>query len=147
MNDREGRLKGVLTLEAAVIFSLITAFVAGVINLDFILHDTMLSDVSVVLASQRYRQAKLFYCDDTKQGISVEAIVASPVIGEDEKRLANEKKIVIAKEEGFFGAGRLGRLVELTETDIEEVLSCNDNANIVRAGGRIVELIGGNDGD
>ncbi len=136
------KLRGYMTVEASYIFSIFTIIVVGLIRLNFYLHNNMLSDVCLVLGGIRYAQAELYYSKDGK--IDKEAIANSPVFGESEDFATAEKSKILRNMEDYYNEKYLGIDGELSDTDISEVININDNAALVRSGGRLIQVIGGN---
>lgn len=136
------RLKGSFTLEATVIFPLITVIIVGVIILDFTLHDRLLNDAGKILGAVRYHEAESFYYDAVFERIRLQKIAGSPVLGED-KAFAGKQRIAISrKSEDYYLQNKIGAEPQFTATDIRDVLDINDNAGVVRAGGRLVQIMG-----
>lgn len=102
----------------------------------------MLSDVCLVLGGIRYSQAELYYSKDGK--IDKEAIANSPVFTESKDFASMEKGKIIKNMESYYSEKYLGIDGELSDTDISEVININDNASLVRSGGRLIQVIGGN---
>lgn len=136
------KLKGGFTLEAAFIFPLMTAIIAGIIILDFTLHDKMLSDASKILGGIRYHEAEAFYYDAGFERISLQKIACSPVFGEDEEFTDKQKQVISNLALNYYLGGKIGYEPQFTKTDISSVLDINDNASVVRAGGRVIQVIG-----
>lgn len=136
------KLKGGFTLEAAVVFPVITAIIAGIIILDFTLHDKLLSDVSKILGGIRYHEAESFYYDAGFERISLQKIACSPIFGEDEEFADKQKRVINNLCVDFYLGNKIGYEPQFTKTDIGAVLDINDNAAIVRSGGKLIQVIG-----
>lgn len=136
------KLKGGFTLESVVIFPMITAIIVGIIILDFTLHDKLLSDVSKILGGIRYHEAESFYYDAGFERISLQKIACSPVLGEDKEFSEKQKQVISNLSLNYYLGGKIGYEPQFTKTDISAVLDINDNASVVRAGGRIIQLTG-----
>lgn len=137
------RLKGSFTVEGAFIFSWFFLIIAGIIMLDIYLHDGVLSDVSKILGAVRYYETENFYYDIDDRKIDLNQVVASPLIFEDDEFTEKNKDLIEKCVNEYFSYKRLGKQSELSQTDIRDVLELNDNAHIVRSGGKIIQLIGG----
>lgn len=137
------RLKGEFTLEAAVIFPLITAIIVGIIILDFTLHDRLLGDVSKILGGIRYYESETFYYDAGFQQIRPQQIACSPVFGEDKEFAQKQKQVISNITADYYLKNKIGFEPQFTKTDIGKVFDMNDNAALVRAGGKVVQVIGG----
>ncbi len=136
------RLKGSFTLEAAVIFPLITVIIVGVIILDFTLHDRLLNDAGKILGAVRYHEAESFYYDAVFERISLQKIAGSPVLGEDKAFAGKQRLAISRKSEDYYLQNKIGAELQFTATDIRDVLDINDNAGVVRSGGRLVQIMG-----
>ena len=111
--------------------------------LDIYLHDGLLSDVSKILGAVRYYETENFYYDIDDRKIDLNQVVASPLIFEDDEFTEKNKDLIEKCVNEYFSYKRLGKQSELSQTDIRDVLELNDNAHIVRSGGKIIQLIGG----
>lgn len=136
------KLKGGFTLEAAFIFPLMTAIIVGIIIFDFTLHDKLLSDVSKILGGIRYHEAESFYYDAGFECISLQKIACSPVFGEDKEFTDKQKRVISNLALDYYLASKIGYEPRFTKTDISSVLDINDNASVVRAGGRVIQITG-----
>ena len=139
------KLKGYMTVEATYIFSFITILVVGLIRLNFYMHNNMLSDACLILGGMRYSQAEHYYCVDGK--IDTKAIANSSVFTEKSKAAGDEKLRIIRNVEAYYSEKYLGIDGELSNTDISEIIDINDNAALVRSGGRLIQVIGGNENE
>lgn len=137
------RLKGSFTVEGAYIFPCFVLIIAAIIMLDIQLHDGLLSDVSKILGAVRYYESEKFYYDIDEKRISLSQVVASPLIFENGDFAEQNKKKIEKSVDEYFLDKKLGWKSKISGTDIEDVLDLNDNANIVRSGGKIIQLIGG----
>lgn len=137
------RLKGSMTIEAAYIFPFLVFLVAAIIALDFKLYDSLLSDTYKILGGMRYRQSEMFYYDINDQGIDYQRIACSPVLSEDKTFISNQKLLINKSVTELYIEGRLSSQNDLSSTAIDDVITAEDNANIVRAGGKVMEIIGG----
>ena len=135
-------LKGEFTVEAAFIISIFLLIIAAFINLDFYVHDVVVSDSAVITGSIDYRESRLFCYDQESRRISVMAIAEKPVIGSSESFEANQKEMTEQKKEAHFDNHKFSGLVLLSETDINDVITAGDNAQTVRAGGKAVQIVG-----
>ena len=137
------RLKGEFTVEAAFVFSIFFIIIAAFINLDFTIHDAVVSDTAKITMGIDYRESEI-YCRDTESNrISVKAVISKPVIGSNKKFADAQKEIINSMAQEYFDKHRIAVFSELSGTDIEDVMTAEDNAQIVRAGGKVVEIIGG----
>ena len=133
-----------MTVEASYIFSFFTILVVSLIRLDFYFHNNMLSDTSLVIAGLQYTQAQYYYA---KNGaLDKESIANSPIFGENRDFAATEKGRLQREVEVYYGEKKLGKEGVLSDTDFADVIAINDNANLVRSGGRLIQVIGGSDG-
>ena len=136
------KLKGYMTVEASYIFSFFAILVVTIIRLNFLLHNNMLSDVCLVLGGMRYSQTEYFYCVDGK--INKEAVANSAVFSEKSALAESEKNIIVANVNAYYDEKSLGAEGGLSASDIEDIININDNGALVRSGGRLVQVIGGN---
>ena len=136
------RLKGYMTVEASYIFSFFTILVVAIIRLNFLLHNNMLSDVCLVLGGIRYSQAEYFYCEDGK--INKEAVANSAIFSEKSALAESEKSKILNNVKAYYEEKNLGVEGELSDSDIEDIIDINDNGALVRSGGRLIQVIGGN---
>lgn len=136
------KLKGYMTVEATYIFVFLTIIVVGLIRLNFFIHNNMLSDACLILGGIRYSQAEHYSAKDGK--ISTEAIANSCVFSEKSQIAYAEKNKIINTMKEYYYEKSLGIDGELSDTDISDVININDNAALVRSGGRLIQVIGGN---
>lgn len=138
------KLKGYFTIEASYVFTILTLIVIGLIRLNFYMHDNLINDVCKVLGGLRYYQTVNFYYDSESETIDTKAIANSPIFGEDSNFASNSKAKINENVSEYFQEKRIGFDVELTDTNIDEVITDSDNANLVRSGGKLIQVIGGN---
>ena len=131
-----------MTVEASYIFSFFAILVVAIIRLNFLLHNNMLSDVCLVLGGIRYSQAEFFYCENGK--INTEAVANSAVFSEKSSLSESEKNRIMNNVKAYYDEKNLGIEGELSDTDIAEIIDINDNGALVRSGGRLIQVIGGN---
>ncbi len=136
------RLKGYFTVEAAYIFPFITLLVAGFIFLDFRLHDDIVSDTAMLLGGLRYRSVEAHYYNEVNESVDYMALIEAPVVG-NSSYTAGKKDVIDQNVKTYFEHKRLGAASELSDTDYTAVISNRNNAEHVRAGGKVVSLIGG----
>ena len=136
------KLKGYMTVEASYIFSFFAVLVVAIIRLNFLLHNNMLSDVCLVLGGLRYSQAEYFYSEEGK--INTEAVANSSIFSEKSSLADGEKIRIISNVRAYYDEKRLGVEGELSDTDITKIIEINDNASLVRSGGKLIQVIGGN---
>lgn len=137
------KLKGSMTIEASYIFPFITMLAAAIIVLDFMLYDSLLSDAQKILGGIRYHEAETFYYDVETEQTDFYGIVCSPVLSEDKAFLSRQKLLINKSVSESYVDGRLDGRNKLSDTDVEDVITAGDNAAVVRAGGKAVEIIGG----
>jgi len=135
------RLNGYMTLEASFIFAFLTGLIVLIVNLDFFLHDSLLSDAVKVVGAVRYRESKNFYYEYDDGGIDIGRIACSTVFSENDKNASSAE--IDRAMEACYEEWKLGTERELSETEIEDICNNYDSAEIVRRGGRIMQLIGG----
>ena len=136
------RLKGYFTVEATYIFAFIAFLVIAFIRLDYKLHDRVVNDSSKIQTGVRRYQAKEFYFDIKKGSIDYLGIIASPVIGEDENFINKMYKVIEEKQREYYYGQRLGA-EDINLENTTDIINLKKNADVIRAGGRIVEVIGG----
>lgn len=136
------KLKGYMTVEASYIFSFFAILVVALIRLNFLLHNNLLSDVCLVMGGIRNAQAEYFYCENGQ--INTEAVANSPVFSEKSPLSENEKVEINNNIKNYYEEKRLGVEGALSETAIEKVIEINDNGALVRSGGKLIQVIGGN---
>ena len=137
------RLKGYFTLEASYIFTAITLLVLGLVRLDFYLHDSLINDTAKILGGLRYFQVTMAHYDMEKECIDREGIANTPVIGEDIEFNRPVMTKVKNSVNEYFSEKTVGLDCELSGTDLENVILNRDNAEVVRSGGKLVQVIGG----
>lgn len=137
------KLKGSFTLEGAVIFPMITMLIIQIVMLDFLLHNKLLGDVCKIMGAIRYHEAEAFYYDSVFEQISLQRIVCSPVLGKDEDFITKQKSAIDKVSIDYYMNNMIGTQTSYTVTDISKVIDINDNAAVVHAGGKIVQIIGG----
>lgn len=134
------RLNGNFTVEAAVIFPLLTLMVVMVIKWDFYLHDVLLADTCKIMGGLRALEEEAFYYDMNIERIDPKRVAESPLIG---RNTVARSPLITARVVDYFGKNKLGNEVQLSTTPYTDVIACRSNAEIVRAGGRAVQIIGG----
>ena len=135
------RLKGYFTIEASYIFAFITFLIIAFIRLDYKLHDRVLNDSCKILCGIRQYQADAFYYDVNTNHLDYLSIIASPVVGEDEefKDLMHGK--IEQKQMDYYDKANLSG-AELNLSNVNEMIKIKKNADTIRAGGKIVNIIG-----
>ena len=137
------RLKGSFTVEGAYIFPFFIILVCELLILNFTVHDGLLESAVRVLGAFRYEEAKNFYYNAEDEEIDLEAIVKSPVIGDDDDFLESQEKQIKEDMDIYYRNKKLGRDDEPGSSEIASILDMKSNAAQLRAGGRAVQLIGG----
>ena len=137
------RLKGSMTIEATYIFPFITFLVAAFIMMDFKLYDAILNDSVKILGSLRYNAASTYYYNKSNDNIDYIMRISAPVISENTSYSAMQKISIYQNMHKEYENGKLRSDDKMTSTDISQVIKPVDNANRVRAGGKIVQIIGG----
>ena len=135
------KLKAYFTIEASYIFAFITFLIIAFIRLDYKLHDRVLNDSCKILCGIRMYQADAFYYDVKTQHLDYLSIIASPVIGEDEefKELMHVK--IVQKQMDYYEKANLSG-EELDMSNVQDIMNVKKNADVIRAGGKIVNIIG-----
>ena len=136
-------LKGEFTVEAAFIFSIFLLITAAFINLDLMIHDAVVSDTAKVIGGIEYRESEIYFRNTDNGKIDVSAIVRKPLAGNNKTFAAQQKIQTEQKAEGYFENHRLTAQSKFSVTDIGSVITAGDNAQLVRAGGKAVQIIGG----
>lgn len=136
------RARGYFTIEAAYIFTLITSIVVGLLRLDLFLHDSLLSDASKILGGIRYQQTACCYYDNERNEINYLALIKEPLIG-GSGRLDTEKVLIEDKVATYYLEFRLFQKNAISSTGIQDVISFHNNASLLRASGKVVQLIQG----
>lgn len=137
------KLRGYMTVEAAFIFAALIFVVAGLIKLNFYLHNGLLSDACKIIGGIKYYQAEKFYYDVETGIINTEKICNSPVFGESKSFEESAKEQLDDSINEYYAEKSLSVENELSDADIDEIVKISDNANFIRAGGRAVQVIGG----
>lgn len=137
------RLKGYFTLEASYIFIAATLLVAGLIRLDFYLHDSLINDTVKILGGLRYFQVSSVHYDMENECIDREAIANTPVIRNDTEFNRRAMVTINNNVSEYYLEKRIGMDCALTDTDLQDVILSRDNAEVVRSGGKLVQVIGG----
>ena len=137
------RLKGYFTLEASYIFTAVTLLVLGLIRIDFYLHDSIINDTAKILGGLRYFQVTSAHYDMEKESIDRKECANVPVIGNDMD--FNRPVMVKIKNSvsSYFYEKTIGWECKMSSTDLQEVILPRDNAEVVRSGGKLVQVIGG----
>lgn len=137
------RLKGEFTVEATFIFSFFLIMIVAFINLDLTLHDAVVSDAAKVNGGIEYRES-MFFCRNADNGIiDKSAVIGKPLIGKKDYYSGQQKLKICQNVSGYYDTHRFSAISQISETDIEDVMTAGDNAQIVRAGGKAVQIIGG----
>jgi hypothetical protein len=137
------RLKGYFTLEASYIFTAVTLLVVGLIRLDFYLHDSLINDTAKILGALRYFQVTSAHYDMEKEAIDRRACAKVPVMGYDTD--FNQPVMVKVKKSvsEYFYEKSIGLDCKMSSTDFRDVIFLRDNAEVVRSGGKLVQVVGG----
>lgn len=136
------RLKGYFTIEAAFIFAFVTLLVVGIVKLDFLIHDNLLSDVTKILGGIRYYQAAEFHYNPEKYKINITSLINAPVLLEDND-FNDEAKVVINQNiKTFYEERKIGIDSTMSDTEIDSIITANNNAEVIRAGGKLIQIIG-----
>ena len=141
------RLIANMTIEASYIFPFIGILVAAFIMLDFKLYDGILNDSVKILGGLRYHAAENFYYDCAEDKIDYVEKNSSPVLSGSKAFLAAQKIKISKVLNEAYGNERLSINDSMSGTDFTAVIKSVDNAGLVRAGGRAVQIIGGRNGD
>ena len=141
------RLRANMTIEASFIFSFIGMLVAAFIMLDFKLYDGILNDSVKILGGLRYHAAETYYYDCATDKIDYAQRASSPVLSGNKTFMAAQKIKISKILNTAYGNGRLNNNDSMSGSDFTSVIKSVDNAGLVRAGGRVVQIIGGKNGD
>lgn len=133
------RLKAIFTIEAAYVYSFIALLVVGIIYLNFDLHDRVLIDSSKIQAGVRIYEANSFYYDNEKKQINTREIVCSKIF---EKKGFSEKTNIRNSVTKYYKEYGLLAKKDMDINGIGKTISVSKNADFVRKGGRVIELIG-----
>lgn len=131
---------GYFTIEAAVIFSFYTLVVVSFINLGMALHDGVVSDVSRVLGGLRYYESDVFFYETATGTINYEKRICAPVLGQDN---TNEGDRIEGLANAYYRGKRLSTRNSISRTEVSQVFSLPDNAERIRAGSKVIQLING----
>lgn len=137
------RLKGYFTLEASYIFTAVTLLVVGLIRLDFYLHDGLINDTAKILGGLRYFQVTSSHYDMEKETIDRKECANAPVLGYDTD--FNQPVMIKVKKSisEYFYEKTIGLDCKMSSSDLRDVILPRDNAEVVRSGGKMVQVIGG----
>ena len=136
------RLKAMFTIEAAYLIAYITVLVGSILEINFSLHDVLLSDAAKTQGGIRLYQAEAFFYDSTEETIDMEAIINSPLIDNDDFVDKEAPKVEDAVNK-YFEAKKIAVASKISSTDTGKFISIKSNAKITRSGQRVVKLIGG----
>ena len=131
-----------LTVEGSFIFPWIMLLVIAFLKLDFTLHDRALATACTTLAGLRYEQYRDFSYDSTQTSIDTEKLIRTPVLSTEAEALAKEEQAIREREEQYFDGHKLSGGSSCDATAVEDVLKVNKNAQIIRAGTKLVQIIG-----
>lgn len=137
------KLRGYMTVEAAYVFAALIFVVAGLIKLNFYLHNSLLSDVCKIVGGIKFYQAESFYYDVNTERINTEEICNSPIFGESKSFAQEAEEILNKSVSKYYLEKRLSIENELSDAELDEIMDIQDNANLIRASGRAVQIIGG----
>lgn len=135
------RLRAYFTVEASYIFAFIAFLVVAFIRLDYKLHDRVVNDSCKIQAGVMRYQAKAFYYDVNRHSLDYLQIIASPIIGDNEDFTQNMYKVIEKKQGEYYKELKFGT-GDINLSNTSEMIAVKKNADVVRAGGRIVEIIG-----
>lgn len=137
------KLRGYMTVEAAYVFAALVFVVAGLIKLNFYLHNSLLSDVCKIVGGIKYYQAEAFYYDVDTERINTNEICNSPIFGESKSFAKTAKDELDKSVSKYYLEKSLSIENELSDAEIDKIMDIQDNANLIRASGRAVQIIGG----
>ena len=132
------RLKAELTVEASYIFPFVIILIGVMIKFTLTLHDGVLNDSVKIRQGIRAKEMELFYYDISKEKIDKYAIVASPLSGK-ENFYKNNEQTLVNKITNYYNQNKLLGNTSITNTESEEVIRRDDNANIIRAGNKLMQ--------
>lgn len=136
------RLKAYFTVEASYIVSFLIFIIGFMLTTTFVLHDNVVNDAAKIRQGIRAKEADLFYYDTVNKKIDKKAIVASPVVGKDDF-YSNQKDNIIDNTDIYYRTTRLWRKTKLSSTQPEDVIAHNKNADVLRMGKDLSEILGG----
>lgn len=136
------RLKAYFTVEATYIVSFLIFIIGFMLTTTFILHDNVVNDAAKIRQGIRAKEADLFYYDTVNKKIDKKAIVASPVVGKDDF-YSNQKDNISDNTDVYYRTTRLWRKTKLSGTQSEDVIAHNKNADVLRMGKDLSEILGG----
>lgn len=136
------RAKGMFSVEAAYIFTFIMVIIYGIFHITFYLHDVIVGNSSKIQAGIRLYEAKAFYYDAKKQKIDYNQIILKPVI--KEPSFDNETEEIKKRMVNYYESHILSRHYQYSADNLEDVISVQNNAALVRKSGRAVQFIGEN---
>lgn len=134
------RAKGMFTVEAAYIFTFIMVIIYGIFQITFYLHDVIVGNSSKIQAGIRLYEAKAFYYDAKKEKIDYNQIILKPVI--KEPSFDNETEEIKKRMLNYYESHILSRHYQYSADNLEDVISVQNNAALVRKSGRAVQFIG-----
>lgn len=135
------RAKGMFTVEAAYIFTFIMVIIYGIFQITFYLHDVIVGNSSKIQAGIRLYEAKPFIMM-RKGKIDYNQIILKPVI--KEPSFDNETEEIKKRMVNYYESHILSRHYQYSADNLEEVISVQNNAALVRKSGRAVQFIGEN---
>lgn len=135
------RVKAMFTIEAAVVFSLLTMIIIVFMNLGFSLHDRVLNDSVKIQGGLRYQEADFYHYDSDKKRINYGDIIGSPVFKKDNFSEVMDTKIM-NNMKAYFSENVLGEISEINFENRNQIIKNNKNANILRYGSKASQLIG-----
>lgn len=134
------RAKGMFTVEAAYIFTFIMVIIYGIFQITFYIHDVIVGNSSKIQAGIRLYEAKAFYYDAKKEKIDYNQIILKPVI--KEPSFDNETEEIKKRMVNYYESHILSRHYQYSADNLEDVISVQNNAALVRKSGRAVQFIG-----
>lgn len=136
------RLRAMFTIEAAYLITYITILCGSIFKLAFSLHDSLLNDSVKLQGGIRRYQAEAFFYDSANEKIDINAIINTPLIHNDDYVNARAKEINKVFKV-YYEEKKIDITSALSDTQYDSVVKIKSNAAVVRAGKKVVEIIGG----
>ncbi len=136
--------EGTFTVEGSFIFTWIVILVAAFLRLDFSLHDWAVTECCIALGGFRMEQMANYSYSSTTEGFDVNEVMATPLIG-DKKVEASYAERIHNLAQAYYDAHKIGNGAEPLPNFAEEMHTPKKNAQLLRAGTKIIQLIGKDD--
>lgn len=135
------KVKGVFTIEAAYIFSILTVIILLIIRLDFNLHDKVVNDSCKIQSGIRLYETDNFYFNPETDRIDYVRIINAPILKED-GYYREKKTVILDRCKSYYGEYALSEDNAINTDNTGQIVYMKNNAALIRKSGRLVQFVG-----